>query len=65
MHMYQKWLSLNDYQVLRISKKVIIKNCKQDGHSPRYLTMTPNHRLRKNATHKGPTSTTKFYFTIH
>ncbi len=59
MHMYQQWLSLNDYQVPRISmfpQKVIIKNCKQHGHSPRYLTMTPSHRLRKNDTHKGPTS---------
>ncbi len=59
MHVHQQWLSLNDCQVPRISmfpQKVIIKNCKQHGHSPRYLTMTPNHRLRKNDTHTGPTS---------
>jgi hypothetical protein len=59
MHVHQKWLSLNDCQVPRVSmfpKKSHKKNCKQHGHSPRYLTMTPNHRLRKNDTHTVPTS---------
>ena len=59
MHMYQQQLSLNDYQVPRISmfpQKFIIKNCKQHGHSPRYLTMALNQWLRKNDTFLSPAS---------
>jgi hypothetical protein len=51
MHVHQQWLSLNDCQVPSDSmfpSKVIMKRCKQHGHSPRCLTMALNHRLRKN-----------------